>query len=60
LIKTNHNSEALTLLEGMDIIIDHMNTMFNDLEWGFPIEPLTHRLQNIVKFVLEKFFKISI
>gem|GEM_PF-3577713 len=40
MIKTNHNSEALTLLEGMDIIIDHMNTMFNDLEWGFPIEAI--------------------
>ena len=33
LIKTNNTSEALTLLEGMDIKIKHMNTMFNDLVW---------------------------
>ena len=33
LIKGNHTSEALTLLEGMDVKIDHMNTMFNDLVW---------------------------
>jgi hypothetical protein len=33
LIKANHTSEALTLLEGMDVKIDHMNTMFNDLVW---------------------------
>ena len=33
LIETNHTSEALTLLEGMDVKIDHMNTMFNDLVW---------------------------
>jgi hypothetical protein len=33
LLETNHTSEALTLLEGMDVKIDHMNTMFNDLVW---------------------------
>jgi hypothetical protein len=33
LLETNHTSEALTLLEGMDIKINHMNTMFNDLVW---------------------------
>ena len=33
LIKSNNTSEAITLLEGMDIKIDHMNTMFNDLVW---------------------------
>ena|SRR5688572_21873979 len=33
LIKSNNTSEAITLLEGMDVKIDHMNTMFNDLVW---------------------------
>jgi hypothetical protein len=33
LIESNNTSEALTLLEGMDIKINHMNTMFNDLVW---------------------------
>jgi|SRR5687768_3623334 hypothetical protein len=33
LIKSNNTSEALTLLEGMEIRIDHMNIMFNDLVW---------------------------
>ncbi|HYZ96150.1 MAG TPA: hypothetical protein VE524_06050 [Nitrososphaeraceae archaeon] len=33
MIKSNNTSEALTLLEGMDIKIDHMNTKFNDLVW---------------------------
>jgi len=33
LIKSNNTSEAITLLEGMEIKIDHMNTMFNDLVW---------------------------
>ena len=33
LVKTNNTSEALTLLDGMDIRINHMNTMFNDLVW---------------------------
>jgi hypothetical protein len=33
LIKSNNTSEAITLLEGMEIRIDHMNTMFNDLVW---------------------------
>ncbi len=31
LLETNNTSEALTLLQGMDVKIDHMNTMFNDL-----------------------------
>ena len=33
LVKANDTSEALTLLDGMEIKIDHMNTMFNDLVW---------------------------
>jgi hypothetical protein len=33
LVKSNNTSEALTLLEGMDIKVKHMNTMFNDLVW---------------------------
>ena len=33
LIETNNTSEALTLLEGMDVKINHMNTMFNYLVW---------------------------
>ena len=33
LIKSNNTSEAVDLLEGMKIKIDHMNTMFNDLVW---------------------------
>ena len=33
LVKSNNTAEALTLLEGMDIKINHMNTMFSDLVW---------------------------
>ena len=33
LLEINNTSEALTLLQGMDVKIDHMNTMFNDLVW---------------------------
>jgi predicted PurR-regulated permease PerM len=33
LVKSNNTLEALTLLEGMEIKINHMNTMFNDLVW---------------------------
>jgi hypothetical protein len=33
LIESNNTSEALTLLDGMDVKINHMNTMFNDLVW---------------------------
>lgn len=33
LIKSNNTSEALTLLDGVEIKIKHMNTMFNDLVW---------------------------
>jgi hypothetical protein len=33
LVKANDTAEALTLLDGMEIKIDHMNTMFNDLVW---------------------------
>ena len=33
LVKSNNTSEAITLLEGMETRINHMNTMFNDLVW---------------------------
>ena len=33
LLKANNTSEAINLLDGMEIRIDHMNTMFNDLVW---------------------------
>ena len=33
LLESNNTSESLTLLEGMDIKIKHMNIMFNDLVW---------------------------
>jgi hypothetical protein len=33
LVKSNNTSEAITLVEGMEIRINHMNTMFNDLIW---------------------------
>lgn len=33
LIQANNTSEALNLLDGMEIKINHMNTMFNDLVW---------------------------
>ena len=33
LIKNNNTAEAITLLDGMDLKINHMNTMFNDLVW---------------------------
>ena len=33
LVKSNNTSEAIALLEGMEIRINHMNTMFNDLIW---------------------------
>jgi hypothetical protein len=33
LIKSNNTSEAMTILDGMEIRINHMNTMFNDLVW---------------------------
>ena len=33
LVKTNNTSEALTLLDGIDIRINNMNTMFYDLVW---------------------------
>jgi hypothetical protein len=33
LVENNNTSEALNLLDGMDIKINHMNTMFNDLVW---------------------------
>ena len=33
LVKANNTSEAITLLEGMEIRINHMNGMFNDLIW---------------------------
>ena len=33
LVKANDTTEALNLLDGMKIKIDHMNTMFDDLVW---------------------------
>ena len=33
LVKSNNTAEAITLLEGMEIRINHMNGMFNDLIW---------------------------
>ncbi len=33
LLKSNNTLEAIALLDGMEIRIDHMNTMFNDLVW---------------------------
>ena len=33
LVKSNNTSEAITLLDGMDIKINHMKTMFNDFVW---------------------------
>ena len=33
LVKSNHTIEAVYLLEGMGLKIDHMNIMFNDLVW---------------------------
>ena len=33
LIKSNNTSDALNLLDGMELKINHMNTMFNDLVW---------------------------
>jgi hypothetical protein len=33
LVQANNTSEALNLLDGMEIKINHMNTMFNDLVW---------------------------
>jgi hypothetical protein len=33
LVKSNNTSEAIALLDGMEIRINHMNTMFNDLVW---------------------------
>ena len=33
LLKANNTSETINLLDGMEIRIDHVNTMFNDLVW---------------------------
>ena len=33
LLKSNNTSEAVALLDGMEIKINHMNTMFSDLVW---------------------------
>ncbi len=33
LVKSNNTSEALTLLDDMDVKVDQMNAMFNDLVW---------------------------
>lgn len=34
-VQSNNTSEALNLLDDMDVKIDQMNGMFNDLVWGF-------------------------
>lgn len=33
LLKNNNTAEALNLLEGVKIKVNHMNTMFDDLVW---------------------------
>jgi len=33
LIKNNNTAEALNLLEGVKIKVNHMNSMFDDLVW---------------------------
>jgi uncharacterized protein YoxC len=33
LVKSNNTSEALTLLDDMDVKVDQMDAMFNDLVW---------------------------
>jgi hypothetical protein len=33
LVKSNNTSEALNLLDEMDVKVDQMNGMFNDLVW---------------------------
>lgn len=33
LLKNNNTAEALHLLEGVKIKVNHMNTMFDDLVW---------------------------
>jgi hypothetical protein len=33
LVKSNNTSEALNLLDDMDVKVDQMNGMFNDLVW---------------------------
>ena len=33
LVKSNNTSEALNLLDAMDVKVDQMNGMFNDLVW---------------------------
>ncbi|MDR4512469.1 MAG: hypothetical protein MRJ93_12285 [Nitrososphaeraceae archaeon] len=33
LLQNNNTAEALNLLEGIDIRIKHMNSMFDDLVW---------------------------
>jgi hypothetical protein len=34
LVKSNHTAEAVNLLEGVEIKIQHMNNMFDDLVWA--------------------------
>jgi Mg2+/Co2+ transporter CorB len=34
-VQSNNTSEALNLLDDMDVKVDQMNGMFNDLVWGF-------------------------
>jgi len=33
LVKSNNTTEALNLLDDMDVKVDQMNGMFNDLVW---------------------------
>ena len=33
LMQSNHTAEAMNLLEGISIKINHMNSMFDDLVW---------------------------
>ncbi|HEX5185428.1 MAG TPA: hypothetical protein VFV86_00935 [Nitrososphaeraceae archaeon] len=52
LIETNHTVEALTLLEGMGIKINHMNTIFNNIVWELYIN--NYNIQNLFHY---KFIK---
>ncbi|MFB5599906.1 MAG: hypothetical protein ACE5SW_06740 [Nitrososphaeraceae archaeon] len=33
LVENNHTAEAVNLLEGVEIKVKHMNSMFDDLVW---------------------------
>jgi hypothetical protein len=34
-VESNNTSQALNLLDDMDVKVDQINSMFNDLVWGF-------------------------